>query len=82
MAGHSSGMLIWSWTDLSVLGSQLFGPASTESCETHPRNWHTPSHLVRRGRPDGQMFEQFCGRVKSSHKTFRFRRQIRSKRSQ
>ena len=33
MAGHSSVMIGWSWTDLSVLGSQLFGQASAESCE-------------------------------------------------
>ena len=34
MAGDSSAMLGWSWTDLSVLGSQLFGQASAESCGT------------------------------------------------
>ena len=28
MAGHSSVMLGWSWTDLSVLGSQFFGPGT------------------------------------------------------
>ena len=33
MAGHSSVMLGWSWTDLSVLGSQLFEQASAESYE-------------------------------------------------
>ena len=33
MAGHSSVMLGVSWTDLSVLGSQLFGQALAESCE-------------------------------------------------
>ena len=32
MAGHSSEMLAWRWTDLSVLGSQLFGQASVDSC--------------------------------------------------
>ena len=32
MAGHSSLMLGWSLTYLSVLGSQLFGQASAESC--------------------------------------------------
>ena len=31
MAGYVSVMLGWSWTDLSVLGSQLFGQASAES---------------------------------------------------
>ena len=30
VAGNSSVMLGWSWTDLSVLGSQLFGQASAE----------------------------------------------------
>ena len=32
MAGHSSVMLGWSCTDLSVLVSQLFGQALSESC--------------------------------------------------
>ena len=32
MAKHSSVMLGWSLTDLSVLSSQLFGQASAESC--------------------------------------------------
>ena len=32
MVGHSSVLLGWSWTDLSVLGSQLFEQASAESC--------------------------------------------------
>ena len=31
MAGQSSEMLGRSWTDLSVLGSQVFGQASAES---------------------------------------------------
>ena len=33
MDGHSPVILGWSWTDLSVLGSQLFGQDSAESCE-------------------------------------------------
>ena len=32
MAGHSSGMFVWSWTEGSVLGSQVFGQAFMESC--------------------------------------------------
>ena len=32
MAGHSSGMFGWSWTEVSVLGSQVFGQASMEGC--------------------------------------------------
>ena len=32
MAGHRSVMLGWSQTDLSVFGSQLFGPASAKRC--------------------------------------------------
>ena len=33
MAGYSLVMLGWTWTDLSILGSQLFGQASAESCD-------------------------------------------------
>ena len=33
MAGHSAVMFGWSWTNISVSGSQLFGQASAESCE-------------------------------------------------
>ena len=40
MAGHSLVMLGWSWTDLSVLGSQLFGQASAESCEGKKAKFH------------------------------------------
>ena len=32
MAGHSSVMLEWNWTDLSVLGSQVFSQSLVESC--------------------------------------------------
>ena len=32
MAGHSSEILEGSWIELSVLGIQLFGQASAESC--------------------------------------------------
>ena len=33
MAGQSSAMFGWSWTEVSVLGSQVFGQALMESCE-------------------------------------------------
>ena len=33
MAGDSSVIIGWSWTEVSVLGSQVFGQASMESCE-------------------------------------------------
>ena len=33
MAGQSSAMFGWSWTEVSVLGSQVFGQASMENCE-------------------------------------------------
>ena len=33
MAGQSSAMFGWSWTEVSVLGSQVFGRALMESCE-------------------------------------------------
>ena len=33
MAGQSSVLLVWSWTYLNVLGSQLFGQASVKSCD-------------------------------------------------
>ena len=32
MAGQSSAMFGWSWTEVGVLGSQVFGQASMESC--------------------------------------------------
>ena len=32
MAGHSYVTFGWSWTEVSVLGSQLYGQASMESC--------------------------------------------------
>ena len=33
MAEQSSAMFGWSWTEVSVLGSQVFGQARMESCE-------------------------------------------------
>ena len=33
MAGQSSAVFGWSWTEVSVLGSQVFGQALMESCE-------------------------------------------------
>ena len=33
MAGHSSVMFGWSWTEVSVLGSQIFGQVSMKGCE-------------------------------------------------
>ena len=35
MAGHSSATIVWSWTDVSVLGSQAFGQALMDSCDLH-----------------------------------------------
>ena len=32
MAGQSFAMFGWSWTEASVLGSQVFGRALMESC--------------------------------------------------
>ena len=32
MAGQSSAMFCWSWTEVSVLGSHVFGQALLESC--------------------------------------------------
>ena len=32
MAGQSSAMFGWSWTEVSVLGSRVFGQALLESC--------------------------------------------------
>ena len=32
MAGHGSELLGWSWTDLNVFDSHLFGQASAENC--------------------------------------------------
>ena len=34
MAGQSSAMIGGSWTDVSVLGSQVFGQALMNSCVT------------------------------------------------
>ena len=33
MAGQSSAMFGWSWTEVSVLGSQVFTQSLMESCE-------------------------------------------------
>ena len=33
MAGQSSAMFTWSWTEASVSGSQVFGRALMASCE-------------------------------------------------
>ena len=33
MAGESFSMIGWSWTEVSVLGSQVFGQALMDSCE-------------------------------------------------
>ena len=35
MAGQCSAMFGWSWTDVSVLGSQVFGQALMDSCDRH-----------------------------------------------
>ena len=32
MAGQSSAKFGWNWTEVSVLGSQVFGQAIMESC--------------------------------------------------
>ena len=32
MAGQGSAMFPWSWTEVSVLGSQVFGQSLMESC--------------------------------------------------
>ena len=37
MAGQSSAMFGWNWTEVSVLGSQVFGQASMESCDVEGR---------------------------------------------
>ena len=34
MAGHSSVTFGWSWPEASVFGSQVFGQASMESCDS------------------------------------------------
>ena len=34
MAGQSYAMIGWSWTEVSVLGSQVFEQALMESCES------------------------------------------------
>ena len=39
LAGYSSVMLGWSWIDLSVLGIQLFGQASAQSCAVCPKRF-------------------------------------------
>ena len=33
MAGQSSAMFGWGWTEVSVLGSQVFGRGLIQSCE-------------------------------------------------
>ena len=34
MAGQSSAMFGWNWTEVSVLGSHVFGRALMEICDT------------------------------------------------
>ena len=41
MAGQSSAMFGWSWTEVSVLGSQVFGQALMESCDCSVMQYHT-----------------------------------------
>ena len=36
MGGQSSTMFGWSWTEVSVLGIQVFGQALMESCDMQP----------------------------------------------
>ena len=49
MAGQSSVMFVWIWTEVSVLGSQVFGQASIESWELE----ETPEQeLFLPGAPD------------------------------
>ena len=38
MAGQSSAIIGLSWTDVSVLGSQVFGQAWMDSCGPHREN--------------------------------------------
>ena len=35
MAGQSSALFGWSWTEVSVLGSQVFRCGLMESCDIH-----------------------------------------------
>ena len=35
MAGQNSAMFGWSWTKVSVLGSQVFGQGLMESCDIY-----------------------------------------------
>ena len=44
MAGQSSAMIAWSWTDVSVLGSQVFGEALMDSSD---RNGHKQTETDR-----------------------------------
>ena len=41
MDGQSSTMFGWCWTDVTVLGSQVFGQALMESCEGQPKSQRT-----------------------------------------
>ena len=47
MAGQSSAMIGWSWTDVSVLGSQVFGQALMDSCAVRPGFPETNMLLVQ-----------------------------------
>ena len=56
-------MLGWIWTDLSVLGSQLFGQASLESCVAWTPNSgrsnfvdNNPLHLILRSISEAELY--------------------------
>ena len=48
MAGQSSVMIGWSWTDVSVLGSQVFGQVLMDSCgmDTSTVGYDKVSHFT------------------------------------
>ena len=46
MAGQSSAMIGQSWTDVSVLGSQVFGQALLDSCEGFKEKRESVNQLI------------------------------------
>ena len=50
MAGQSSAMFAWSWTEMGVLGSQVFGQAFMESCAYWPSSFKVKVEICARER--------------------------------
>ena len=48
MVGHGLVMFGWSWIEVSVLSSLVFGEASAESCDTEAASIFLSNTFIRR----------------------------------